>query len=70
MINAGHIPAVSNSLFGFEGIIFFSLMYLDNCIEEATWKRRVGCMFSADGMCGNEVKVIRAYGGCLGAKSR
>jgi hypothetical protein len=45
-------------------------MYLDNCIEEATWKRRVGCMFSAEGMCGNEVKVIRAYGGCLGAKSR
>jgi hypothetical protein len=40
MINAGHIPAVSNSLFGFEGIIFFSRMYLDNCIEEATWKKK------------------------------
>ena len=45
-------------------------MHLDNCIEEATWKKSVGCMSSAEGEVQNEVKVIRAYGGCLGAKSR
>ena len=25
-------------------------MYLDNCIEEATWKRRVGWLYSAEGV--------------------
>ena len=33
-------------------------------------KKSVGCMSSAEGKVQNEVKVIRAYGGCLGAKSR
>ena len=33
-------------------------------------KESVGCMSSAEGEVQNEVKVIRAYGGCLGAKSR
>ena len=33
-------------------------------------EKSVGCMSSAEGECRREVKVIRAYGGCLGAKSR
>ena len=55
-------------------LIFFSQAFLDNCIEETheekrrRWKRP--CERCKEASRETEVKVIRAYGGCLGAKSR
>ena len=71
----GISPGCIRSLFSFEGTIFFSLTFLDNCIEKANGKDKQEDGRFSYRRCNEagkegEVKVIRAYGGCLGAKSR